>query len=245
MRVETPGPEPQVGLGVVAPYDFSRDRELWRWVPDTVSVFIARTERVTGADNLGTVSALGDPSVVARPTREVCEIGARVVAYACTSCSFAGGARAEGELRRAMLAAGAPHALTTSGAAVRALRAVGARRIAVVHPYEEPVGERLARYLAEAGFEVADTTALGVPVDEALTASYTQVADLVLTGNRADADAVFVSCTALPTYDLIAPLERELGKPVVTANQATMWAALEVLGLPATGPGQRLCRVHA
>ena len=51
---------------------------------------------------------------------------------------------------------------------------------------------------------------------------------------------MFVSCTNLPTYDVIAPLERELGKPVLTANQVTMWAALRVAGAAAVGPGQRL-----
>jgi maleate isomerase len=51
---------------------------------------------------------------------------------------------------------------------------------------------------------------------------------------------VCVACTNLPTYDLIASVEAELGKPVVTANQATMWASLRRLGRPAVGPGQRL-----
>jgi maleate isomerase len=40
---------------------------------------------------------------------------------------------------------------------------------------------------------------------------------------------VFLACTNLPTYDLIAPLERMLGKPVLTANQVTMWAVLRAL----------------
>ena len=51
-------------------------------------------------------------------------------------------------------------------------------------------------------------------------------ADLVRTTAKAGGDAVFVSCTNLPTYDVIAPLEEELGRPVLTANQVTMWAAL-------------------
>jgi maleate isomerase len=44
----------------------------------------------------------------------------------------------------------------------------------------------------------------------------------------------------LPTYDLIAPLEKELGKPVISANQATMWASLKRLGKFAVGENQRL-----
>lgn len=58
--------------------------------------------------------------------------------------------------------------------------------------------------------------------------------------NHQDAEAIFVSCTNLATYDLIAPLEMRLGKPILTANQVTMWAALRGVGLDAMGPDQRL-----
>ncbi|MGW4591294.1 hypothetical protein [Amycolatopsis thermoflava] len=64
--------------------------------------------------------------------------------------------------------------------------------------------------------------------------------DLIREGDSPTAEAVFVSCTGLPTYDVIAPLERELGKPVVTANQATMWALLHSVGEKALGQEQHL-----
>jgi maleate isomerase len=65
-------------------------------------------------------------------------------------------------------------------------------------------------------------------------------AKLVRDTDRPDAEAVFISCTNLPTYDVIAPLEAELGKPVLTANQVTMWSALTLAGRKAVGPGQQL-----
>jgi hypothetical protein len=55
-----------------------------------------------------------------------------------------------------------------------------------------------------------------------------EVVRAVRAADRPDAQAVFISCTNLATYDVIAPLERELGKPVLTANQVTMWAALQL-----------------
>lgn len=240
MQLVVHGPEPQVHVGVVASYDFTRDRELWRWVPENVTLSLSRTSQVPTGDNFAVVSALSRPALLARPVREVCAIGAEVVVFACTACSFVGGAEAEAALREAMRGAGAPRALTTAGAMVRALRAVEAHRIAVVHPYEDRVGARLRDYLAEFGFDVVGCTALGVPVQEVAAASYADVVELVLSGDRADAEAVFVSCTALPTYDVIAPLEKHLGKPVITANQATVWAALRELGIAATGSHQTL-----
>jgi maleate isomerase len=69
---------------------------------------------------------------------------------------------------------------------------------------------------------------------------YDVTAQLVRDTNRADAQAVFISCTNLPTYDVIAALEAELGKPVLTANQVTMWSSLTTAGRKAVGPGQQL-----
>ena len=69
---------------------------------------------------------------------------------------------------------------------------------------------------------------------------YEQTVQLIQDADHEDADAIVVSCTNLATYDVIATLEDELGKPVVTANQATMWAALRALDREAVGEGQRL-----
>ena len=69
---------------------------------------------------------------------------------------------------------------------------------------------------------------------------YAVTAQLIRDADSPDAQAVFASCTNLPTYDLIAPLEAELGKPVLTANQVTLWAALRQAGSTAVGTGQRL-----
>jgi maleate isomerase len=55
-----------------------------------------------------------------------------------------------------------------------------------------------------------------------------------------DADVLFISCTNLPTYDVIPQLEAELRIPVISANQVTVWAALRRLGTRAVGPYQAL-----
>ncbi len=239
------GPVPQTAVGVVASFDFTRDRELWRWAPEEVSLYLARTDPVSMADSLRMVSDLNDPGLLARPTREVTRepIGSRVVLYSCTACSFVGGLERERALCDAMRAAGAPTALTTSGAMVAALRALGAGRVAVVHPYVAPIGARLSDFLVEAGLDVVASRGLGLESRVIGAVDYDTTAELITAGDHPDAEAVFVSCTALPTYDLIAPLERELGKPVVTANQVGIWAALRAVGVAATGPGQRLLTV--
>ncbi|GAB4005883.1 hypothetical protein GCM10029992_55020 [Glycomyces albus] len=73
--------------------------------------------------------------------------------------------------------------------------------------------------------------------------NYRTIAERIIAANHPDSEAIFVSCTNLPTYDLIEPLEAILGKPVLTANQLTMWACLKRMNLPKVGPGEWLREV--
>ncbi|MFJ8821096.1 Asp/Glu racemase [Streptomyces sp. NPDC102467] len=227
MRQPNPRSDGKRHIGVVASYDFTRREELRRWFPPDAEWTLTFTEEVPYRDNLELVSRLGRTGLLAGPVRGLVERGAETVGYLCAACSFVGGVSGERALREAILSYGARQALTTSGAVVDALRAVGARRVAVVHPYQEPVDRLLAAYLTASGFDVVALTALGLDtVEDVYTVQEQQVVDTVVRGDHAQADAVFISCTTLPTYDALPLLEERLGKPVISANQATAWALL-------------------
>ncbi|MFY9921518.1 MAG: Asp/Glu racemase [Mycobacterium sp.] len=232
-------PLEQSGIGVVAPFDFALDRELWRWMPDDVSLHITRMAYAPMPATLEMAVHVSDPALVAKGYDDVRAVSPLVMAYACTSGSFIGGLAGEAELVAAMTDAGAPAAVTTSGALLAALRHLEVGRIATVTPYVAELTVGLTTYLAEAGVEVVAAAGLGLTSDIWMV-PYDVTAALVRDTNTADAQAVFISCTNLPTFDVIATLESELGKPVLTANQVTMWSALHVLGRKAVGPGQQL-----
>jgi maleate isomerase len=229
----------QTGIGVVAPYDFALDRELWRWVPDDVSLHITRMPYAPLAATMEMALHISDPTLVARGVTDVAAVSPVVAAYACTSGSFVGGLAGEAALVSAMIHAGAPAAVTTSGALLAALRRLDLTRIATATPYTADLTAGLSGFLAEAGVEVVSASGLGLTSD-IWTVPYDVTAGLVRDTDTGDAQAVFISCTNLPTYDVIAALEAELGKPVLTANQVTIWSALDVIGGKAVGPGQRL-----
>jgi maleate isomerase len=182
---------------------------------------------------------ISDPALVANGATEVKAVSPLVTAYACTSGSFVGGLAGETALVAAMTEAGAPAAVTTSGALLTALRHLDIKRVATATPYTADITAGLSSYLAEAGVEVVAAAGLGLTSD-IWTVPYDVTAKLVRDTDRPDAEAVFISCTNLPTYDVIAPLEAEIGKPVLTANQVTMWSALTMAGRKAVGPGQQL-----
>ncbi|HYH32130.1 MAG TPA: Asp/Glu/hydantoin racemase, partial [Pseudonocardia sp.] len=232
-------PTRQQGIGVVAPFDFALDRELWRWAPEDVSLYLTRLPFFTTPVTVEMAVACGDRRAVRRATRDVLTPEPGVVAYACTSGSFVEGATGEEVLRRTIEDAGAPVATTTSGALIDALRVLGIARLAIATPYVEPVTRRLVAYLAEHGVRTVASEGLGL-LGNIWRVSYAEVVEVVSAADRDDAEALFISCTNLPTYDLIEPLEQALGKPVLTANQVTMWAALRAMGREAVGGGRLL-----
>ena len=232
-----------IGIGVVVPYDFALDRELWRWTPEAATLHLTRTPHLPLPVGVAQAAALGEPGVVAAGVRGLSAVGPDVVAYACTAGSFADGSAGERALAAAMRDAGAPTAVTTSGALVSALRALGVTRVAVATPYAADVAALLSAFLEGTGTRVTGSRHLGL-TGRIWTVPQETTADLVRRTVTDDAEAVVVACTNLPTYDVIAPLEAELGIPVVTANQVTMWAALAAAGLRATGPRQRLLAVR-
>jgi maleate isomerase len=229
----------QRGVGVVAPFDFALDRELWRWVPDNVSLYLTRMPFFPTPVTISMANSLSERSTVRRATWDVLTPEPDVVAYACASGSFVNGMLGERLLVRTMVDAGAPAARTTSGAMVEALSLLGIRSLAIATPYIDDVTDRLVGYLAEHGVRTVASNGLGL-LGHIWRVSYQDVVDIVRQVDTPEAQALYISCTNLPTYDVIEPLEQALGKPVLTANQVTMWAALRAMGLEAMGPGQRL-----
>ncbi|WP_433336956.1 maleate cis-trans isomerase family protein [Spirillospora sp. CA-294931] len=238
------GPEltTQHGIGVVAPFDFALDREMWRWTPDDVSLFMTRLPYVPVPVTVEMASALSDHSIVRQATRDVLAPEPLVVAYACTSGSFIRGAEGERSLTDVILRAGAPAATTSSGALVESLDLLGASRIAVVTPYIDSVTDRLVSFLSEHGIGVVASVGMGL-LSHIWKVGYAEIVNAVSAVDRPDAEAVFISCTNVPTYDIIAPLERMLGKPVLTANQVTMCSALRRMGWAAAGADQALVQL--
>ena len=131
-------------------------------------------------------------------------------------------------------------AVTTSGALLDGLHHLAVRDVAVASPYLPALRARLDAFLHAGGFRVVSHHGLDldrhiwrVPADT--------VRGLVRAADRAATEAVFIACANLPTCDLIAELEADPGKPVLTANQVSLWSALR--GAGATQPDQPLERL--
>ena len=122
--------------------------------------------------------------------------------------------------------------ITTSGSVVAALKAFDVKKIAVATPYIEEVNERGKNYLEENGFEVTNMIGLNLLYDRQIDSQpYETVYKLAKDVDTEDAEAVVILCTGLRSIGVLEHLEKDLGKPVISAIQATFWHALRSSGV--------------
>lgn len=157
-----------------------------------------------------------------------------VVAFGCTSAAIAIGAA---EIARRIRAVRPEVAVTDPmSASLAAMRALGMRRIAVVTPYPDAVNAMIGGFLEGAGLDVPVRGTFRAPESAALgrtppsRVSPESIAHGAAEVGRGAVDGVFLSCTGLRAAGVIAAIEAELGKPVVTSNQALAWHALRLAG---------------
>ncbi|WP_342674222.1 maleate cis-trans isomerase [Nitriliruptor alkaliphilus] len=164
--------------------------------------------------------------------------GVDVGVWACTSGSFVfgwDGARAQVDALSQDL--GAP-ASSTSFAFVSALAALGITRVAVAATYPADVAQRFATFLDHAGVAVLATGSQGiVTAAEVGTLDADATVGFVAAGDHPEAQAILVPDTALHTVRLLDRLEARVGKPVLTANQVTVFEALRLSGRTARADG--------
>ncbi len=167
-----------------------------------------------------------------------------VTCYACTSGSLViGEERVFSELR-----AGAPGAKPTSliTGVMRALNTLGVKRISVATPYLDEINEREKVYMEQAGFDVLNIDGLNIEKDsEMVRVPPDYIAAYAAAIDHPESEALFISCGALRSLDVVDELEQRLDKPVVCSNQAMIWDTLRLAGINDTFEGYgRLFRDH-
>jgi arylmalonate decarboxylase len=163
-----------------------------------------------------------------------------MVILAQTSASLFADDYDEVVTKRMSVGAGVP-AITSAQAVGRAVRALGARRVAIVSPYSEAVNQRAARYfqtkhglhtVALEGFGATDAYAIGQLGPQHARDAFARI-------DRPEIEVFVVPGGNFPTMASVAAWEREFKKPVVTTNQASFWAMLRAFKsadrLPAFG----------
>jgi maleate isomerase len=228
-----------VRIGLLVPHaDVGPESEMQAMAPPSVCIHAARVP-------FGAIRSGGgmDPTIPLEPVRRFAEppelddaaelLAAApldVIAYGFTSSAYVIGARGEADMIRRLRqrTRGIP-VVTPCAAAVDALHALDARRVAVVDPpwFDAQLVSLGKAYYEDAGFDVVEASACELPSDQtAITPD--ALHRWIVEHAPADADAIVVGGNGLRAVGTIAALEADLCRPVLTANQVLLWGALRV-----------------
>jgi maleate isomerase len=240
-RWKRDGWEATVRIGVLVPHaDIGPESELRAMAPSVMAIHGTRVP-------FGAMAAGGvmDPTIPLAPVRAFAEpphvddaaellaaAPLHAIVYGFTSSAYVIGVEGEAEMiaRLERRTRGIP-VVAACGASVEGLRVLSARRIALVDPpwFDNELNELGRGYYESAGFEVVYSAPCGLPSDQTkITPAdlHTWVSEHVSITN---ADAIVIGGNGFRAVGAIAALEEDLGRPVVTANQALLWAALRVV----------------
>ncbi len=229
-------------IGVIVPFsntNLEPDMALLR--PDGVSIHIARAggydlDEIPDSEQMRKFAAAGLDDVL----DSLCAARPDVILYGCTSATLSMGPDYDREFcARIEARAGVP-AVTAAGALIEALDRLEANTIGFCSPYTQELNREAAAFLGACGRQVIANAYVGSDLGN-YGQSGLMPADVLALGRRAAhprAQAIVMSCTDMRAVEVIEELEAETGIPVVTSNQAMMFAAIARLGLDAGVPGR-------
>ena len=154
-----------------------------------------------------------------------------VIAYGCTSGTLVIGAKEV----HARIKTSRPEVICTSPleAAMAAFKSLASNSICLITPYSYKINRGLRSYIVENGFEVPIMGSWNEPDDAKVgRISPESIREIALDMGRSDrVDTVFISCTNLRALHILEEIETELGKPVISSNQALGWHCLRLAGI--------------
>ncbi|MFF3679370.1 maleate cis-trans isomerase [Streptomyces sp. NPDC002120] len=235
----------RVRLGVLTPHaDVGPESELRAMAPEDVGLHTARVPfgamgRGGAMDPtipLAPVRAFAEPPYVDEAAERLADAPVEAIGFAFTSSAYAIGARGEARMlaRLSARARGLP-VVAPCAATVEALRILDAGRICLVDPpwFDAALDDLGRAYYEDAGFEVVRAAPCGLPSDQSRIRP-DALLDWVVSFAPEEAAAVVIGGNGFRAVGAIEALEAVLGRPVLTANQVLLWAALRAAGA-ATG----------
>jgi maleate isomerase len=216
-------------IGVLTPdFDPVPESEMWAMAPHGVSIHAARVTWKWNHDP----REFAEAPQLGNAVDQLVALKPQAIAYAFSSSSYAQGREAEGALRtRLEKRAGGIPVILTCIAATEALRTFGAQRLALIHPpwFSDETNAKGKDYFRGQGFEV--TLCERIAPERAFTeVPPSEVYEWVKANVPPKADAVLIPGNGLRAIGTIQALEENLRRPVITANQVVLWAALRTVG---------------
>ncbi|MCL5959409.1 MAG: maleate cis-trans isomerase [Chloroflexi bacterium] len=211
-------------LGLLVPSsNTTMEYEFYRYLPPGVHLHTSRMPCIdVNAEQLGHMARV---SVDGAALLADCQ--AEVILFGCTSGSFLEGLGFDRRLEKSITERTGRPVITTTHALLDVFEHLSVKSLLVCTPYIDDINERERRFLLDNGYHVAGLHGLGILENTRIGAlDPAEAFKLAFQNDTSEAEAIFISCTNFRTFEIINPLSKVLGKPVITSNQASLWAAL-------------------
>jgi maleate isomerase len=206
------------------------------FLPDKVDMVTARTCCPSGEANAKNGIWLAENGEIEEAARRLLRYSPDCIAYFCTTVSFIRGMGYDEEIIDRIKNKTGLSATTTSTAMIKALNYLEVKRISLASPYMPDVELAFINFFEEHNFKIINSVALNLPNDHPLVLPE-QICNAVEKADKPEADAIFVGCTGQKIGRHLNNLETSLGKPVLSANQVTVWHALQLIDHEPYVPG--------
>jgi maleate isomerase len=227
-----------VHVGVLVPYtNINLEADFAMFGPPGVSFHYAR---LGGYD----IDAIPDAQQMAgmgmaeldEPLRLIGGVRPRAILYGCTSATLTHGNAFDSTLAQTIEVQTGAASVTAAGSIVAALRRLNLDQVAFASPYVGEINTLAKEFLSEAGVRTVSAADVGVSLDNYGQGKLTpdQVFELGCRADSPQAQALVLSCTDMRSMEAIARLESTLNKPVITSNQAMLYAVCELLDITYT-----------
>ena len=200
------------------------------YAPPGVGIHVTRL-RMTGKFRKP-LSELKRPLVEA--AEALSDVKPGMIVFHCTANSMESGLAHEKAIIEIIEQASGCPTITTAQAITQAFNRFGIKKLVLISPYVKATNQLEVNYLTETGFTVLHEVGLGLEPHAYSKVTPQEWRSIVKENTRTDADGYFLSCTNTRMIEAIEDLEKDLDKPVINSNQATIWACLKKLGIPHT-----------
>jgi len=224
----------RVGL-LVPSSNVAMEPEFYRMAPTGISIHSARM-LLTEFTKEALTATIHDAE---REAMLLASAGVNVIVYGCYTCTLIGGVDWERVLTEQIRFNTGVKVITVNQAMVEAIRALGSSRVGVVTPYTKGLNQLKKRYLEANGFTVSHILGLGLQGASEIGAVNDEEILPMVEQVASDSDVILIGCSSILVTHLIQFIEAKFDVPVVTCNQAGLWAALrDSEYTPMTGYGR-------
>lgn len=214
-------------IGLILPSsNTTMEPEFSRFTPDGISVHSCRLplEKVT-EDELA-----GMENNVREASKLLSHVNPDVIAFGCTTGSLIKGKGYDVELEEKIKSSTGIPAVATARAVLENLREHQINDVAIITPYTKEINEKEKQFLIENGFNVKKITGLNFAENQKIGEQPPEKAYRLgkkVANSNPECDGLFISCTNFRTFGILSTLENDIGKKVVSSNQATLRTAFQ------------------